>query len=168
MSIKFTNFCKTNRNAPLYVKLEVLDKCVSSALIYGCETWGNCLKDVELCYRSGLKTALNVRVNLNNEIVYIEAGKWPLCAQIKRAQLKFWLYVNEYILEYPESALAKVLIIGNNNNVAELKCYKDLQAEFVDPISCQKSIEKFFFDNYKSKMFSETCAKSANYYGIRT
>ena len=34
VSIKFTNFCKTNRNAPLYVKLEVLEKCVSSALTY--------------------------------------------------------------------------------------------------------------------------------------
>ena len=40
VTVKFTNFYKTNRNAPLHVKLDVLDKCVTSALMYGCETWG--------------------------------------------------------------------------------------------------------------------------------
>ena len=78
VSIKFTNFCKKNRNAPLHVKLDVLDTCVTSALTYGCETWGRYVNEAELCYRSGLKTALNVRQNVNNEIVYIESGKWPL------------------------------------------------------------------------------------------
>ena len=72
VSIKFTNFCKNI--------LEVLDKCVSSVFSYVCETWGRCIGDVEPCYRSGLKTALNVRVNHNDEIVYIESGKWPLCS----------------------------------------------------------------------------------------
>ena len=67
VSIKYTNFRKTNKNALLYAKLEVLDKCVTSAIIYGCETWGKCTSDVELCYRSGLKTALNVRQNLNEK-----------------------------------------------------------------------------------------------------
>ena len=38
VSVKFTNFCKTNKNAPLHVKLEVLDKCAKASLIYGCET----------------------------------------------------------------------------------------------------------------------------------
>ena len=39
VSVKFTNFCKTNKNASLHVKLEVLDKCAKASLIYGCETW---------------------------------------------------------------------------------------------------------------------------------
>ena len=84
ISIKYTNFCKTNRNAPLYVKFEVLEKCVSTALTYAFETWGNHLNSVELCYRSGLKTALNVRQNLDNEIIYIETGKCPYAFQIKK------------------------------------------------------------------------------------
>ena len=42
----------------------------------GCETWVD-VGDVEPCYHSGLKTALNVCVDLNDEIVYIESGKWP-------------------------------------------------------------------------------------------
>ena len=44
VSIKYTNFCKTNKNAPFYTKLEVFDKCVTSALIYGCEVWGEMYK----------------------------------------------------------------------------------------------------------------------------
>ena len=29
VTVKFTNFCKANRNVPLHVKLDVLDKCVT-------------------------------------------------------------------------------------------------------------------------------------------
>ena len=56
--IKFSNFCKVNRNVPLSVKLDVLEKCVTSSLIYGSECWGSNTHDVELIYRSGLKIAL--------------------------------------------------------------------------------------------------------------
>ena len=41
VSIKFSNFCQVNRNAPLFVKLQVLDACVSSVITYACETWGS-------------------------------------------------------------------------------------------------------------------------------
>ena len=40
VSVKPTNFCKTNKNAPLHVKLDVLDKCARAFLIYAWETWG--------------------------------------------------------------------------------------------------------------------------------
>ena len=30
VTVKFTNFCKTNKNAPLHVKLDVLDKCAKA------------------------------------------------------------------------------------------------------------------------------------------
>ena len=137
------------------MKLEVLEKCVSTALTYVCETWGNHLNNVELCYRSGLKTALNVRQNLNNEIVYIETGKCPLRIQIKKAQLKFWLSMNEYKLVYPESALAKMLSIGLNNNVSYLKYYEQLKTEFTDPSTCHKTIEQTYYDTCKRKMQTE-------------
>ena len=39
--IKYSNFCRKNLLAPLAIKLRVLDTCVSSSLIYGCEAWGN-------------------------------------------------------------------------------------------------------------------------------
>ena len=97
---------------------------------------------------------MNVRGNINNEIIYIESGKWPLSARIKQIQLKFWLYVNEYSIKYPESALSKVLNIGLRNNLAYLKYYQKLKADFSDPSSCQKIIEKGFLDTYKTKIVS--------------
>ena len=99
-----------------------------------------------------MKIALNIRQNVNNEIVYIESGTWPLCARIKRTQLKFWLSINEYILSYPESALAKVLDIALKSNNAYLRYYKNLQKEFIDPSTCQASIEGKLMNTYKEKM----------------
>ena len=156
VTIKFTNFCGTNKNAPFHVKLDVLDKCVTSSLLYGCETWANCINDVEQPYRSGLKTALNVRQNLNNEIVHVETGKFPLCGKVKSIQLKFWLFVtNKYVVEFPESALAKVVKIGLECNSKYLKHYTDLQAEYENPIACKEAIDKKNRELYNSKMIAK-------------
>ena len=48
VTIKYTNFCSLNRNAPLHVKLDVLDRCVIPSLLYACEVWGNCFLGVEI------------------------------------------------------------------------------------------------------------------------
>ena len=152
VSVKYTNFCKTNRNAPLHVKLDVLDTCVSTALTYGCETWGSHCNEAELCYRTGLKTALNVRQCLNNEIVYIESGKWPLCPRIKKAQLKFWIYIKEYIAYYPNSAIAKVVLLAQTNNISYLKYYDHLESTYTEPASCQETIEAELRESYKQSM----------------
>ena len=141
VSIKYTNFCKSNRNAPLHVKLDVLDRCVSAALTYGCETWGRYCNEADLCHRTGLKTALNVRQCLNNEIVYIETGKWPLHSRIKKSQLKFWIYIKEYTTHYPNSALAKVLQLAHTNSISYVRYYENLESTYTDPLSCQNSIE---------------------------
>ena len=113
ISIKFTNFCKVNRNAPLNVKLDVL----ASSVTYASETWGSYSKEADLCYRSGLKAALSVRQNTNNEIVFIESGKFPLHCRVQKSQVKFWLYIKRYIVEFPESALNKIMKIGLESNI---------------------------------------------------
>ena len=83
VTIKYGNFCRKNFLAPLDVKIKVLNVCVSASIIYGCETWGGSrLKQIETTYRQGLKTALSIRDTVNNEIVYIESGEWPLEVRI--------------------------------------------------------------------------------------
>ena len=156
VTVKFTNFCRTNNNAPLHVKFDVLDKCVTSSLLYGCETWAKCCTDVEQPYRSGLKIALNVRQNLNNEIVHVETGKLPLSGKIKSLQLKFWLFVTtKYVVDFPDSALAKVLKIGLDCNSRYLKHYTDLQAEYENPTACKEAIDNTYFELYKSKIIAK-------------
>ena len=90
VTIKYTNFCILDRNAPLHVELDVLDKCATPSLLYGCEVWEKHFRDVEIIYRSGIKAALGI----NNEIVYIELGKYPLESKIKLLQYKLWSYIN--------------------------------------------------------------------------
>ena len=46
-------------------------------------------KEAEEIYRNGLHTALGARSNLNNEIIYIESGKYPLKSRIMTQKLKF-------------------------------------------------------------------------------
>ena len=121
---------------------------------YACETWGYNSNVAELCYRSGIKVALDVRQNLSNEITYVESGKFPLECKVKEAQLKFWLYVIEYPLKYPESALNKIKI-GLDNNISYLKCYKNLQSEFVNPDACLQMSQNIHLDKWKHKIMLE-------------
>ena len=152
ISVKFTNFCKTNKHAPLHVKLDVLDKCAKASLIYGSETWGSNIMDVERCYRAGLKTALGVRQNLNNEIVHIESGRWPLRAQIKSLQLKFWLQISTYIVDNPDSAVAKIYNIGVQSKSSYLHYYQKLERDYGEPKTCFESIKDNTFQSYKEKI----------------
>ena len=107
VSIKFRNFCRTNFLAPLYIKLKVLNTCVSAALTYSCETWGvGRINSVETAFRQGLKAALSVRDSVNNEIVYVESGEIPLEIRITKQQLKFWLAIQDIARDNPNHYLA--------------------------------------------------------------
>ena len=62
ITIKFNNFVQKNYLAPLVAKLTVLDSCVSSSLLYGCESWGTSnIAKIETAYRMGIKRALGIR-----------------------------------------------------------------------------------------------------------
>ena len=73
VSIKFTNFCKVNRNAHLFGMLKVLDSYLFASITYACEILGNKSSVAELCYRSDIKVALDVRQTLSNEIYLISS-----------------------------------------------------------------------------------------------
>ena len=170
VSVKFTNFCKANKNAPLHVKLEVLDTCARASLIYGCETWGNNMSDAERCFRAGLKTALNVRQNLNNEIVHVETGRWPLRVRVKSLQLRFWQQMKTYIAEHLQSALAKVYNMGLQSKSPYLNYYLKLESEYGDPENCEESLTQAIVETYKDKITSQfnndNDSKLGTYYRI--
>ena len=60
--------------------------------------------------------------------------------------------LQEYSSNNPTSAVAKVLNIGLNNNIAYLKYYISLQSSYSDPISCQQSIEREYRNNFEQKL----------------
>ena len=168
VSVKYLNYCAKSRNAPLSAKLDVLEVCASSSIIYACETWGKCSDSAEQLYRSGLRIAMDIRDNINNEIVYIESGRHPLECRIKKLQHKFWTYSKEYMIENPESALAKVLSAAIEDNVHIIRYYKDLDTKFETPESCQNSLRNNFEIKWRNKFSEENDSNSrlGTYYDI--
>ena len=89
--IKFYNFIRSNKLAPLTVKLKVLRACVVSSLLHNCENFGyHVPRDLEFTYMKLIKCCLNVRSNVPNDIVFIESGLLPLKAVILVRQFKFY------------------------------------------------------------------------------
>ena len=110
VTIKYNNLIRKHVNMPMKFKLQVLDSCVCSVLIYACETWGiTNVQSLETSYRFGLKRALSVRDSTCNEIVYIETGRSSLCARISKQQLSFWKKLGAYIDENPNQPLKSLI-----------------------------------------------------------
>ena len=93
---------------------------------------------------SGIKTALDIRDNVNNENICIESNQFPLECRIKKMQLKFWLYLQEYVGLHPTSAVSKVLVMGESIGISLIKHYKSLSTSFTEPHSCQEMLQNAF------------------------
>ena len=88
---RFYAFLRENYSAPLSVKEKVLEACVSSAVLYNCETWGDAsVVLLEKMYRKALKYMLGVRSQVCNEFAYIELAKPTLKSVIQKRQFIFY------------------------------------------------------------------------------
>ena len=173
MTVKYVNFCSKNYLAPLIIKLKVLNTCVSAALVYGCETWGDFnTKSLETLYRTGLKCALSIRNTTNNEIAYIESGQYPLEVKTTKQQLKFWNTLMKDKQQNPNAPLSKLIDYGLNINVKYLAYYKTLANKYSSPEDCKIKLEKKFRDTWcnkihNSKSKDDQC-KLATYLKVNT
>ena len=153
VAIKYNNFLRKNFLAPLPVKLQVLDVCVSTTLTYGCETWGTAsVNSIEVAYRLGLKRALSIRESTNTEIVYLEANRHPLNIRIARQQLKFWNTLQIYLAENPDHPLATLIEQGQQSRLPYLKYYHHLQETFADTEACEESLTHQFHNECMIKI----------------
>ena len=151
--IKFGNFCRKNFLAPLDVKLTVLNTCVAASVTYGCEVWGEAkVSKLEALYRQGLKSALSVRNSVNNEIVYIETGSWPLQVRITKQQLKLWTSVNKIVQGNSDHYISKLVSIASESNCSYLKYYKELDEKYSNSDDCGKKMIEDFKSTYESKI----------------
>jgi len=144
ITIKFNNFCRKNYLSPIDIKLMVLDTCASSALLYGCETWGkNIPASIDVLYRTGIKYALSIRPSINNELVYNESGCLPLSIRIRTQQLKFWNNIKGIIQENPNNPLNKLLVQCDALNLPYIKYYHDLET-YQSPTKCYVTLRNDF------------------------
>ena len=128
--IKFYNFLKANKLAPLPVKLTVLEAAVVNSLLYNCETFGPLIPpDLEKTYNKLLRRSLNVRNNTPSLTLYIEAGFLPIKALILARQFKFFKRYRERALgsDTRRAVLFAKLI---NEPTGYLQHYLDLHEKY--------------------------------------
>ena len=76
--MKFISFLKKNNDIPFQVKRRVFDACLTSSILYGCESWLNAdLRPVRKLYNWSLKNLLDVRLTTCSDVCYVEAGYPP-------------------------------------------------------------------------------------------
>jgi len=90
---KYYAWLEINENTPIETKLLVLDNCVFSALLYGCETWGDitCIESRLIQIESKLlKRVLNIKKGTTNDIIFYELRRASIVAKIKDKQYSFF------------------------------------------------------------------------------
>ena len=153
--IKYFNFLRTNRHAPVAVKLKVLSSCVTNTLLYNCETFGPELpKGLEVLYFKMIKSALNVRPSTPNKIVLIESGMLPLHALAHKRQLNFYRGLKENMGVDSVRRLVFGMLHIPDNITSYLKHYVRLDDEYENPNS--------IYTDAMSEVTSEVRAKSEN------
>ena len=129
---KFYNFLRSNKLAPLSIKIKVLESCVVSSLLHNCETFGDYYpKDLDKLYLNMIKVLLNVRPSTPNNIVLIESGLQPLKARIYARQLKFYMRFMNVIDEYGNRK--KVMDTLLLNPTSYLQHYVNLNNKYDTP-----------------------------------
>ena len=110
--IKYFNFLRENKLAPLIVKIKVLKACVVNSLLTNCEAFGNCIpKDLVKTYEKLLRCTFNVRSNTPILTLYIESGFIPIRALIIARQLNWFMRYKEGLVgNTPRVQLFKRLI----------------------------------------------------------
>ena len=88
---KYFDWYSINEHTPIIIKLRVLDNCMYSSLLYGCELWWKVdhikyelLKDE----RKILKMILGTKQGTSNDHVYIELSRPDIVSKIKDRQQK--------------------------------------------------------------------------------
>ena len=149
VNVKFASFLRKNEDAPVSVKLKVVDACINSALTYGCEAWGSCpLNSIEILQRKALKMVLGISRNTSNEILYIESDFRPLKPLIYKRQLKYFRKLKENCNNNPTSSISKIFVQALNSNTTYLRHYTKLDRSFETPEVCFK----FHAENFETQM----------------
>ena len=141
--IKFYNFIRSNRSAPLKVNLKVLRSCVMGSVLHNCEAFANYLpKDLESTYMKLLKSCFNVRTSTPNLLVLIESCFLPIKAVIYCRQLKFYKRFSDSI--QPDSR--------RNNVFRFLLQYQTRYLKHYETLSSKYSLTEEIITEYRNEM----------------
>ena len=145
--IKFYNFCKENKLAPLSVRLNTLRACVTTSILHNCEAFGNKLpKGLETTYNKLIRAALQVRSNTPSLVIYVESGLLPIKALVEVRQFNF---VKRFVSSLrPDSEREVVFAKLLEDPSRYLKHYNTL----IDTYTNVNEIYQHHLDNVKTKI----------------
>ena len=127
--IKYHNFLRTNRSAPLKVKTKVLQSCVMSGLLHNCEAFGSQLpKHIETTYMKLLRSCFNVRSNVPNYILLIESGFLPIKSIVLLRQYNFYKRFRKTIEAGSRREKMMQMLLGKKTSY--LKHYEELVSKY--------------------------------------
>ena len=146
--IKFYNYIRANRIAPLSVKLKVLNACVLNCLLYNAETFGDRIPEgLESTYMDMLKCAFDVRQSTPNLLMFVESGLLPIKALIHARQLKFYRRLLSTV-EPEERRLKLVDGLNEGSATSYLQHYVNLDAQYTS----ENDIYKEHSDDIKQRI----------------
>ena len=139
--IKYYSFINKNLYAPYKVKEKVLQAALSSALLYGCESWFTTqLNCVDTAIRGCTKALLGVRDQSTNDLVYMETGTAPISSEVRRRQAKF-IKKMQARQNFGDSPLGKAVHMTSQTTNQAGKYIKKLLNQdpiFVNPVESEK------------------------------
>jgi hypothetical protein len=145
--IKFFNFCKENKPAPLSVRLKSLRGCVMMSLLHNCEAFGDKVpKSLESVYHKLIRTALRVRTNTPTLLLYVESGLLPIKALIEARQYKFFTRFQESLAPDADRIIVFNELMQDPSNY--LKHYCTLHTKYYD----HREIYRSYNNEVKSKI----------------
>ena len=103
-----------------------------------------------MLHRTGLKTALSVRSNTCNEIIYVETGTFPLSCDIKKGQYNFWKNLTDNIEN--DSPLNTLISKARDINLPYIKYYDNLLQNYTSADQIRNIMKAEFSNKWKDKI----------------
>ena len=142
-----------NDQAPFEIKLKVLDVSINNSLFYSCETWGDKHSaDLEMLHRRSIRNALDGRGNTNNEIIYIESGRYPLKCEILPRQVKFWQSLIQLTEGNPDYYLGKPIVKARQHKINYIVYYNKLVEKYTDNANCKRTLTRENYEKWTLKI----------------
>ena len=163
-AIKYYNFLRSNRNAPMFIRLKVLKSCVLSNILYNCETFGRDIpKDLEKCYLSLIKSCLGIRRNTPSHLVLIESGFLSLEAVVYGRQLNFFRKFKKTLKPQSTRYLLFNKLLESNSSYLEHYVYLDqkynskneIYLEYISKVKDEIRTYAAADNHYKYKIYLE-------------
>ena len=123
---KYYAWLEVNQNTPIETKLLVLDNCMFSAILYGCEVWGDVSylnAKVSAIEIQILKRILNVNKGTCNDIIFFELKRPNIVSKIMDRQYVFFQKL--FSLSEDDTVILKLISLCKQSSI--LDYYFNLQ-----------------------------------------